>query len=565
MNDFKMHPELLRSVIKKQAGTRDKAVLEGVMNSIDAGATQVEVEVTPTHIRIKDNGKGFRDAKEVEEFFATFGTPHQEGDATYGKFRMGRGQMFAFGKNTWRTGEFRMYVDVDEHLGFKLETGLENEPGCDISIELYEPLSAADIYRDTKAIERMVKYVPVRVTVNGEQVNEVPVPSKFPQSTEDAYIKVKSDSYGGLEVYNLGVFVCTMPAWKFGVSGTVVSKKQLDVNFARNDVMAKCPVWRRIKAVVDERGSEQVKVKKVLTDEEQLNVIHRLVAGEMKPADAWNIRFIKDTTGKAWSPAMLKRAGVTTYSAAKRGDVAADRLMQQGDVVVFSQDCMDAFDCPVSEVFKKFPVFKTNPAPDFVAYDILAAGVDLNCTRLPKSKWSAREKVWQAIIQRMMTSVCAYTYDPVARKSVRGLARRDIEIGTSTSANAWTDGASYIAFSRDYLRYKKIMHNGVLYVPDVAEVLNILVHELCHDDDSRDGEHSPDFYREFHDSLHKWARNALHDIINHMSPKRYKELMGGLDDEAEEPEPPESPVMCGAEVPLPQAKVIPGAIEPEFA
>ena len=47
---FKMHDKLLLDVIRKQAGSIQKAVLEGVMNSIEAGATRVEVSVEPAQI-----------------------------------------------------------------------------------------------------------------------------------------------------------------------------------------------------------------------------------------------------------------------------------------------------------------------------------------------------------------------------------------------------------------------------------------------------------------------------------------------------------------------------------
>ena len=39
--EFKMHEKLLVDVIKKQAGTLQKAILEGITNSIEAGATKV--------------------------------------------------------------------------------------------------------------------------------------------------------------------------------------------------------------------------------------------------------------------------------------------------------------------------------------------------------------------------------------------------------------------------------------------------------------------------------------------------------------------------------------------
>ena len=57
-----MHPKLLLDVIKRQAGTLHKAVLEGIMNGIEAGATRVDIAYVakpkPT-LRITDNGKGF--------------------------------------------------------------------------------------------------------------------------------------------------------------------------------------------------------------------------------------------------------------------------------------------------------------------------------------------------------------------------------------------------------------------------------------------------------------------------------------------------------------------------
>ena len=40
---FRMHPDLLFSVIKAQAGTLAKALMELVMNSVDAGASRIEI------------------------------------------------------------------------------------------------------------------------------------------------------------------------------------------------------------------------------------------------------------------------------------------------------------------------------------------------------------------------------------------------------------------------------------------------------------------------------------------------------------------------------------------
>ena len=64
---FKMHPKLLMDVIRRQAGTLAKAVLEGVMNSIDAKSTSVDVTIERTRVVISDDGKGFPSREEIEK------------------------------------------------------------------------------------------------------------------------------------------------------------------------------------------------------------------------------------------------------------------------------------------------------------------------------------------------------------------------------------------------------------------------------------------------------------------------------------------------------------------
>jgi hypothetical protein len=165
---FKVHPQLLWDVIQRQAGTLTKAVAEGVMNSIDAGAKTVRVSLSDTAVSITDDGKGFRDRKEIELFFETFGQPHEEGDATYGTFRMGRGQMFSFGKNRWRSGRFSMAVDIKgKGLDYDLTEESEARDGCEIKIELYRPLSLLQRREIADDLRRSLRYVPVELTHDG--------------------------------------------------------------------------------------------------------------------------------------------------------------------------------------------------------------------------------------------------------------------------------------------------------------------------------------------------------------------------------------------------------------
>ena len=43
--NFRMHPALLWSVIQSQAGAPEKALLEAIMNAVDARATRCEIVV----------------------------------------------------------------------------------------------------------------------------------------------------------------------------------------------------------------------------------------------------------------------------------------------------------------------------------------------------------------------------------------------------------------------------------------------------------------------------------------------------------------------------------------
>lgn len=82
--EFGVHPAIIYSIIAKQASGLPKAMLELAMNSVDANATKIDITIDQNGFTFADNGKGFKDAEEVESYFGTFGTPHEESDAVYG-------------------------------------------------------------------------------------------------------------------------------------------------------------------------------------------------------------------------------------------------------------------------------------------------------------------------------------------------------------------------------------------------------------------------------------------------------------------------------------------------
>lgn len=532
---FQMHEKLLLDVIKKQAGSVQKAVLEGVMNSIEAGATSVTVDVRAGEIVIHDDGRGFRDRKEIEMFFETFGQPHEASEGKkWAQFRMGRGQMFAFGKNTWKTGRFVMEVDIEQRLGYDLtEQPGKPEGGCLIAIALYEKLTERDIYSITKEIGRYVKWVSVPVYVNGEQVNTDPSGKKWGvESNDEAWIRLTDGQR--LEIYNMGVLVCDVPKFVHGVSGTIISKKRLDVNFARNDIIKSCPVWKSIKKAIEaSAGVQKVKTKRTLDPDERFNLIARICAGEMDINELYKTKLFLDVTGHAWSPCEINNSGFKTWTFAEKGNMKGDKLMQAKAGLVLDEEVVRAFDCKPDELFStEFPS-KSGRLSKFFWKDIkytpfkkMSDSINTSHILVPEDEWTPNEIVWRGIANWLAESLGNYGGDG-----------RSILIGSSDSADAWTDGETYIALGREMLRRLKLEKMGRPDVGSLTELCTIIAHELAHDEDSRTNIHSPEFYNEFHDIVFGEKKNEYGYRAKSVSAavsRTFDMLLGGKMDKLRE-------------------------------
>src|SRR5690606_15477247 len=111
---FSVAPSIIKHLIKSQAGSLGKAILECVQNSIDAGASRVDITLTTDTVRIVDDGHGLRSRDEVLACFEVFGFDHSEHEREFGRFGLGRGQLWAWASTHWRTHAFDLDVDVRE-------------------------------------------------------------------------------------------------------------------------------------------------------------------------------------------------------------------------------------------------------------------------------------------------------------------------------------------------------------------------------------------------------------------------------------------------------------------
>ena len=506
---FGMHANLLYDVITKQAGTLQKAILEGVMNGVDADATRISITLNPERVVIEDDGKGFADRSEIKNFFETFGTPHEEGDATYGRFRMGRGQMFAFGKNSWSTNTFRMDVDIKGRgLDYDLREVSEQHPGCRIEIDLYDPLIPSEIDDIRRSMKEWVAYVDVPVELDGVVISNDPANEDWTIETDDAYYNI-SPTKTNLAVYNLGVLVMKVHAGRYGVGGKVVSKERLDVNFARNDVTSSCPVFSRIKAELKKHSNQETKKTRKLTDAQRHYICEQISSATITLEDLKK-PVLTEIEGRQVSLESLtnglwKNNG--NLLVAKKGDRFAIRVKQQGIALCLATETMEALGCGSTQEVIDVLIKAVDNIP---MTDDLSHGWRIRSLKSSLQDAKAVElddyrhlvtKEYEPLEPAKLPKSRKVLLDAVHKASFyvaheMGVTGRHIMPGQSDLAHAWTDGTSTI-----WIETRQLAQLGRGY-RGCARIAALLAHEYLHSGpDTETHEHDQEFHERFHDSV----------------------------------------------------------------
>ena len=304
---FGVDPSIIRRLIERQAGSVEKAILEAVMNSIDAKATRIDIDFKGLKkFVVADNGPGFPSREAIMKRFGVFGFDHDEAEEkavgrTFGKFGLGRGQLMAFARTQWDTNEFEIRVDTREKgLGFALrEHDAPIYSGCRIAASLYEALSPGQKNVAVDELKRQTRYAPIEVYVDGVRLNKDADRKDWTKSTE-AFRFFENEGAGGINVYNLGIFVATYPHWRHGVSGDLVSRPGhgFELNIARNDVLkGQCKLWKQAIRLLTQ-ASETRHATQRLCDADRQAVIHKVLAGNDDAASRRDAKLFKLASGR---------------------------------------------------------------------------------------------------------------------------------------------------------------------------------------------------------------------------------------------------------------------------
>lgn len=547
--EFRAHQSLITDVIMRQAGTLSKAIAEGVQNAVDASASTLVIQLSSHTLTLSDNGKGFESADSIKEVFEVFGQPHERDangistDAKYGTFRIGRGQLFAFGVNTWRTNTFEMRADVKgDGLKYKLTSGLKPVRGCTVTVELYDALSLGDIGRVRDEVTKLCKYVGLSCVMNGVEISKDFTKEKWDYSDATMCVSAKASTHRYSDtvlVYNQGVFVESISSYDLGFSGTVLVHDKMVLNFARNQVIRSCKVWKRVVIKAQELACV-LATKKRMTKSEAGGVASQYLRGDASYEKVREIKCWAEVNGRFFSLKDLERdakwllgRGESSHNSlwrvsravtvASPGSRAGDLViqLQRGRVIDRSslfaidrrnqsaKDLVAAFLCKVEiDSGVNLSLFEPYESPEA----ILGPNFDMDARIIDEKKVKPSE---QLILDAVRSSVRSM------RSSDR--AERKLLIGDSLVNEGWTDGSSYIAVSRHFLK-------GLRFDMETGwhELMNLLCHEYAHDSpDSATHDHTFDFYFDYHELTRKAPSMARQAFLNYWSMSKKRAVKSG--------------------------------------
>ncbi|RZV12589.1 hypothetical protein BDK88_0004 [Natrinema hispanicum] len=476
-------------LIEDQMADLTDAIREAVQNGIDSpGSSRVLVSISPERSIILDDGAGVdlesTDGRRNLSVLGA-GSKQRADDETIGEWGIGKGAIIAKGAvHIWSHNaalcfDYRdrrdsgPWADVSGRDGHLVDAEHHLE-GMLVEIDHYEDeVPDPDSYRWRRYVRDLRKrfaYVQSRtgvsVVINGEPVDkgdpfeavaDSPHPS-LTRETDDAILALEYTPHEGLDIYSNGLYVTTKR--EYGLGGVVVSKGNLTLNFARNDIQSGCDRWQRIDNALEQtRDDLYAEVSDDRLTAESREVMIEAMASESSD-EQWADR-------KLFQLATESRISLEEIQAAPKigwvggAEKGADKLVERGYVVLDTSD----------SATQRLRDLATDEDTSIAVPETFDVG-----------EQAESEGVWTGyhrVEDESQLNADQRRYLRFARVLARELGiERDVYYGEA-SADAWTDGRTYIVITDSAVtsRQRAVwMHD--LYL--------VVLHEAAHETSSRD-------------------------------------------------------------------------------
>jgi len=472
--DFVMAQELLKSVIFDQAGSVIKAIEELFQNSIDAGATKIEIIINKEGMIFSDNGKGMN-KKEINTYFRQFGNSAKAGDSTkIGKYGIGRGQVFAQGWNRWRTQTFMMRTNCKQSLSYRLKERLIHLNGMSVYVMFYEKMDNWTYDRTVSLIKEYVIPKRIEITING---------SKFTE--EDAGItRIDDYSNESFEVfesclYERRIFAQALFVKKFNTTTkyNINCKGKMKLNTARNDLHEDRKSTKELYDLIARIEREELLKAKRFDATTGKQILKYIRNGKLNIIDFMDKKIIELADGELVS---IKDINGKKVMFGEKNDTS-DRAIQAGYIVVNNN-----FKWVLTELSKQKKVGYTrdyrSPA------EVVPKGYRKQIEEARLFKTHGKKALLHWYLAKEMN------------KRIFG-DERELSIGSSDIAEAWTDGHYNITLNASM--FKKRDKRGVV----VMNVFHVLCHEYAHEnDDTNETSHDGNFYKRYYELVEQKKR-----------------------------------------------------------
>ncbi|MCD9492616.1 hypothetical protein GLP30_17165 [Photobacterium phosphoreum] len=526
-HEFEVDKSIITDLIHAQNGTVSTALRELVMNAIDAGSKRCDIQINSSSFSVADTGEGFKSKENIEKVFKRFGEPHKEGDAVFGRFRIGRGQIMSFGAITWHSNNFKMHTDVRQFgNGFKLEEKpKEHYSGCHVSGCFYEELSQWDLLNVKTDLIKLVKYADLVVTINGVDITETQS-TQWDIDDDDVKIKWTPNRRDGIHLYSLGVFVKNIERYRYGLDADIVTKRALTLNMARNEINDIDPLWKIIDGHLKAQSLIIANKKQRMTEDTRKSMIYQIISGEVSLVDVFNLPLVRDCRGQCVSFKTLLSRSMPVSIAPDKSRVA-DTIASRKTATILHHDELRLWEVNSLEEWQDILIHCAimSNAPSWVRrylsqfcwieFDDLKQGFNESLTILKPSSLSPRISAGK----NALSYASKIMSKRLSKHNNEAISVRKILIGESTVADGWTDGLSYIAINKKMVA---LLDNGYY---GAVQLALLLLHEYCHDtQDYGSHEHDFAFYERFHDL----SSTYHNEIIGHTATSMFKRYQDEL-------------------------------------